>query len=531
MRSTRKTIHQWIYIGGLTLLAIGLPSSVFLMSVSQIILFLNWLAEGNIHTKARRFFQHKAALIFASIYLVHIIALFYSSNWDYGISTLRTRLPIFLLTFVVVSSDPIPNGSKKWILLAFSAAITIVSFFSVHTYLSGAYIDYRELSPFISHIRLSLMVALSVYLLLYLARDAFRDQVFWSRLSFGLAAWHIIYLFLLHSLSGIIVFIAMLLVLAIKTALSRNVLRRRIAITGILLCVASGISLSAFLWQNVTREVQTDLAELDEYSAQGNPYMHDKGRHLRENGHLVYIYIAEEELRDAWNSRSALDFYGHDRRGDPIKDVLYRYMTSMGLRKDVDGLSRLSDSDVEAIEQGVTNVLYTHWPWMLTRLHQTMWELQHYRITGDPSGHTLSQRMAFWQAAWEAIRKKPLMGWGTGDIREAAHYGLQQIDSPLTFERWMKPHNQYLSFAVLFGIPGALWILFAMVYPAKMTDRFRHFPFLAFFVILSISMLNEDTIDTQAGLSFFVFFCNYFLFLKETPVKKPKEQNNGRTGD
>lgn len=516
----RRSIHQWIYIGGLTLLAIGLPSSVFLMSLSQIILFLNWVAEGNYHIKTRRFFYNKAALIFASIYLLHIIALFYSSNWDYGISTLRTRLPIFLLTFVVATSDPIPHGTKKWILLAFSAAITVVSFFSVHIYFSGTYIDYRELSPFISHIRLSLMVALSVFLLLYLARNAFLDQVFWSRLSFVMAAWHLLYLFLLHSLSGILVFIAVLLVLAIKTALSRNVFWRRVAIAGILLCVASGISLSAFLWQNIAREAHTDLTELDEYSAQGNAYMHDNGRHLRENGYLVYIYIAEEELRDAWNRRSALDFYGHDRRGDPLKDVLYRYMTSMGLRKDADGLSKLSDSDVEAVEQGVTNTLYTQWPWVLTRLHQTAWEVQQYRITGDPSGHTLTQRMAFWHAAWEAIREKPLMGWGTGDIREAAQYGLQQIGSPLTFERWMKPHNQYLSFAVLFGIPGALWILFAMVYPAKMTDRFRHFPFLAFFVILSISMLNEDTIDTQAGLSFFVFFFNYFLFLKETPVKK-----------
>ncbi len=51
--------------------------------------------------------------------------------------------------------------------------------------------------------------------------------------------------------------------------------------------------------------------------------------------------------------------------------------------------------------------------------------------------------------------------------------------------------------------------------PPLKNKCYQHFPCIAFFVILTISMLNEDTIDTQAGLSFFVFFYNYFVFLKE----------------
>ncbi len=508
-------MHQWIYFGGLTLLAIGLPSSVFLMSVSQIILFLNWLIEGRFGEKFRRFFDNKAAMVFASIYLVHIVALFYSSNWDYGVSTLRTRLPIFLLTLVVVSSGSLPKGFKRWILLAFSGSITVVSFFSLYVYFAGNFMDYRELSPFVSHIRLSLMVALSVFSLLYLAGRGFRGHRFWQVFSYGLAGYHVFYLVLLHSLSGVAVLLAVIMVLAVRQVLTMPYpWRTALIAAGSLFVIAAGLLL-ALLWSNVTKKEAISPGALEEFSSLDTPYTHNVDNPLRENGYQVYIYLAEEELREAWNRYSELDYDGYNHRGEPVRHVLLRYMSSLGLRKDANDFKELSDRDLQAIEKGIANVRYTTWPWIITRLHQSMWEIQQYRLTGDPAGHSLAQRLEFWKAAWEAIKKKPLLGWGTGDIREASQYGLEQINTSLQFERWMKPHNQYLSFTVLFGIPGALWILFAMVYPARKLNRFSHLPFLAFFVILWISMLNEDTIDTQAGLSFFVFFHNYFLFLKD----------------
>ena len=514
----RQKIHQTIYAGGLALLAIGLPSSVFLMSISQIILFLNWLVEGGYDKKFRRLFSNRAALVFISIYLVHIIALLYSSNFDYGVSTLRTRLPIFLLTLVVVSSDPVPRGYKKWLIMAFAGSVTIVSFFSLHTYVTGNYADYRELSPFISHIRLSLMVALSVFLMAYAAKYYFKDDVGWSRTAWLLAGWHVVYLLMLHSLSGILVFGAACLVLFLQGLAFAEPKKRMWAVTALVAIALAFSFMVGFLWHNVTMREEVNAENLESHTEQGNPYEHRPELIFSENGHLVYLYVAEKEIRKAWNQVSRHDFDGLNQRGEPVKQTLLRYMTSMGLRKDAEGFSELTQDDIRAVEEGIANVQYTRWPWPLVRLHQSFWEINNYRITQNAQGHTLSQRIEFWRAAVEAISKKPLHGWGTGDIREASQYGLEKINSTLEFERWMKPHNQYLSFTVLFGIPGMLWILFAMVYPAKRLDKFRHVPFLAFFVILWVSMLNEDTIDTQAGLSFFVFFYNYFLFLRESPA-------------
>ncbi|TVR41374.1 MAG: O-antigen ligase domain-containing protein [Bacteroidia bacterium] len=513
--SKRRTVHRWIYFGGLVLLAIGLPSSVFLMSISQIILFLNWLAEAQFREKFRRFFDNRAALIFTSIYLVHVLALFYSSNWDYGVSTLRTRLPIFLLTLIVVSSEPLPKQSKKWLPLAFAGAITVVSLFSIRIYLSGDFNDYRELSPFVSHIRLSLMVVLSVFLMLYSAKRTFAHHKSMSLLCYGLAAWHTAYLLMLYSLSGLLVFAAVVAVLTATSILSLPRKWRLAFFSAGLVLFVFGIVFLLSLWGNVTKIRDKDITHLEQYSTLGTPYTHNPGASFRENGYLVYIYIAEEELREKWNRSSELDYDGYNRRGEPVKHVLFRYMASMGLRKDASGFAQLSERDIEAVEEGITNIRYTQWPWIVTRVHQTLWELHQYRIARNPSGHSFAMRLEFWQAALKAIEKKPFLGWGTGDIREASFYGLEKINSSLIFERWMKPHNQYLSFAILFGIPGMLWIIFAMVYPPLKNHCHRNSPCVAFFVILAISMLNEDTIDTQAGLSFFVFFYNYFVFLRE----------------
>lgn len=126
-------------------------------------------------------------------------------------------------------------------------------------------------------------------------------------------------------------------------------------------------------------------------------------------------------------------------------------MASKGLRKDREGFMSMTDDDIRAVEKGTTNYLYNDWPNFLIRVHTTFWEIYWYRQTGNPTGHTLSQRLELWKAARAAIKHRPLFGWGTGDVFIAVEYGLDTIDSQLENTR-MKPHNQYLLYLVLFGL-------------------------------------------------------------------------------
>ncbi len=515
VRYGKANLHEWIYVAGLTLLAISLPVSVFFMSLSQFILVINWLIEGHFRMKWERIRQHKGVPIFLSIYLVYLLGMLYSTDFSDGFSTLRSRLPILMLTLVVVSSNPLPRQRWLAVLLAFSASITVVSLISIYIWLAGNYNDPRELSPFISHIRMGLMVAMSVCLLIWFAR---RESL---RILYLVSGWHIIYLYILHSLTGLIALGAVALAMVLADVYRLRPLWRAAAYTLLVVFFAITFLLTLFLWRNITWQHETELDRLETFTAGGTRYLHDKQATHRENGHLVYIYIAEDELKKAWPRVSRLDFEGQTTSGDELRLVLYRYLTSKGLRKDAKGLYALDQKDILAVEQGITNVLYREWPWFVVRLHQTMWELHVYDQERNPAGHSLTQRLEFWRAAYTAVKFKPLIGWGTGDLRKASAFGLEAIDSPLEFERWMKPHNQYLSFMVKFGLIGGLWVILAMILPVIRQKAWNNRILIAFLIILFISMIHEDTLDTQAGFTFFIFFFNMLLFA-EVKNSKPK---------
>ena len=547
-RLDREQFHNGVYVGGLALIAATLPVSVYFMSVAQLLIAGNWILQGRFPEKLRRYLANKPALVFSSVYLLYVIGFFYSSDASFAISTLKSKLPLFSLVFLIASSPPLAHGVKKWLLLVFSASITALSLISVGLLLFGDVSDYRELSPFVSHIRVGLMTALSVVVLVWLALRKESERLFDARLAVGaglgggqgeiglpwagmpgsargwrialmaLATWHLVYLFMLQSLSGIIALFAVLVILGLRAIVSGNTFQRIFsAIALSLLALLVGGSLY-WGWTQVTLDHREDLDRLESHTVAGNPYEHDTSSSFRENGYLVYVYIAPEELKQAWEDRSELDFMGLDHRGQELRYTLFRFMTSRGLRKDAAGLAQLSGEEIQAVEDGVANVNYLHWPGLLIRIHQTFWEISEFRREGKPEGHSLSQRVEYWKAATEAIGKRPWVGWGTGDYLLAMQYGFERIESRLEFRSHMKPHNQYLSMLVLFGFVGLSWFLFAVFYPAYRLGGFHYLPFLAFFVIFMVSLFIDDTMETQAGLTFFVFFYNFFLFLRERSV-------------
>ena len=94
--------------------------------------------------------------------------------------------------------------------------------------------------------------------------------------------------------------------------------------------------------------------ELPKYSPNGEKYLHDTNNNTLENGFYLWRNIAEMELVTAWNKASNIPFYAFDKRGQEIKYTIYRYMTSMGLRKDANSFSQLSGEDIIRIENGET---------------------------------------------------------------------------------------------------------------------------------------------------------------------------------
>jgi hypothetical protein len=76
-----------------------------------------------------------------------------------------------------------------------------------------------------------------------------------------------------------------------------------------------------------------------------------------------------------------------------------------------------------------------------------------------------------------------------------------------------------LEFAVTFGVIGFIWFLIALFYPVFKLKIFD-FLYIAFFIIAFLSMFTEDTLESQAGISFFVFFTAFFLFCRQKTIDK-----------
>ncbi len=514
-------VHQWVYFVSLCILVAAMPTSRFVMSLIQIIMGINWLLEGNYKEKSRRFFRSKPALFFSLLYLLHVVGLLWSQDLAYGIgSDLKNKLPMLTLTFLVVSSRPISDIKARILLYVFFAAVLVTSFIGFHIFITGNYVNFRHIAPFVSHLYLGMMIVMTMFTLPWLTHKTTRDK----RLVYGsylVSLWLFVFLVIMRSFTGFLCLSGVILFFLLRQIYFKKKVWSRVGYLLVLAALAVlFMSIPVYMYHKVSKEIPPGNYGDDLQTSLGNPYQHFPDNTMRENGHYVYYFIAEGELREAWNQRSNYDFDGEDLNGNQLKSTLYRYMSSMGLRKDREALMTLTREDIKAVEKGVANYLYTQWPGLLSRVHQTVWELYWYKTYGDPTGHTFTQRLELWRGSWVAFMEKPWLGWGTGDIYIAVHFGLEAIDSPME-NYHMKPHNQYLLFLLTLGLVGSL-LLYGFYYRyAQITGAFYYLPFNVFLVIMAVSMLGNNPIDAQAGQTFFSFFTLYFGIICQ-PLGKDK---------
>ncbi len=506
----RRTLHDYVYFAGLCLLVMSLPNSRWMMSVSQIILGVNWLLEGGYQEKLKRFINNRAAWYFSGIFFIHVIGLLWSSDLEHAIlDDLKDKLPTLTLTFLIVSSKPLSSKRIFVLLWLFSITVIITSIIGLIVYHHSGLLDPRKAMPFVSHVYFSMMVVFVAVLLPWLTHRA-TNNLWYLMLSYLAVSWLVTYIFILSAVTGILCLAAVIAFLIIRELLyNRHAVVRLTAAALLLFAIAGSMALLVSMHENVNMIIPHEPNAMNEKTSLGNPYVHYTNNQLRENGHLVYYFIAEEELRDAWNERSSLEYEGQDKTGQVLKSTLFRYMASLGLKKDREGISVLNDDDIKAIERGVPNHLYTQWPTTFVRIHQTLWEIHQYRTTGNPSGYTFAQRLELWKGSYVAFKKKPLFGWGTGDIFIAVDYGLDQINSKMENYR-MKPHNQYILFLLTLGVVGSLAMYGLYYLYIKKTKAYKHLPFNVFLVILLVSMIGNNPIDAQTGQTFFCFATLFF---------------------
>jgi len=513
MQSKRKIIHRKIYIGLLILLVIAMPFSEFLMSSAQIFLAANFFAEGKLLKKLRILKERKSILAFVSIMIIHAIWIFNSANIDYAIHDIRIKLPLIVLPIIIGTSELLSKKELKLILLFFISSVFTASIYSVFVYLGFTHhqiVDYRGISVFISHIRFSLMVSLSIFIVAYYYNEI---KSKYKYLILLLIPWFIIYLFILHSLTGLLIFaITSMLMLIRYVFLNTNKFVKISTVSVIILSI-----IISLLWLNNSFKKynnidKVDYTKLDIYTANGNEYNHDPALKQTENGHYVYVNRCEKELRKEWNSISKIKYDSLDLHGNSIKYTLMRYLTSLDLRKDSTGVHLLSETDVKQIEKGIPNYIYQNKFSLYALFYKTMWELDKYKNTKNSNKNSLAQRIEYFNAGKNIFTSNIWFGVGTGDVQDEFNNYYEKTNSVLTEKYRLRAHNQFLTLLLTFGIIGFTLISLAFIFPIIYEKKLELGMLIIVLVINFLSWLNEDSIETQPGATFFTFFVVLYIF-------------------
>jgi hypothetical protein len=512
-------LHPWLHFTGLAMIAAGLPFSVFLMSFGQFWIIGNWILEARFN-RINRFSIHREALLLTGLVLIYLPGIFYSDQLSDALKMVRINLPFFVLPFILSQRGPL---ERQWyfnllriFLLSVAAATAACLLVGLPRWLNGSFSDIRQISIFISHIRFSLLISFSVLLIswLLLFKPTPMRSVERGCWLF-VALFLVVFLFILQSLTGLFVLAAIGIVWGFYLVWKRLSYRMAFIITAVPVAAIMLAIISGYIsYQQYFTPSEIYNTPLPERTRLGNTYSHHKG--TIENGYFIETFICDKELADTWVNRSSIPLRGFDRKGNNLYTTLIRYLNSKGLPKDAWGVSQLSDKDIAFVEQGLANVKYTGLWGVRMRFYQLLWEVNHYRQGHrDASGHTFRMKLEFWRISLKIIKQHPLTGVGIGDVPDAFRKAYQLENSWLGKEWWMTSHNQYLYIAVAAGIPGLIIFLLFLLGPVFSDKRIRSYPpFIVFIIIALISMFTEDTLTTQAGVTFVVFFYSVFLFLR-----------------
>ena len=492
-------------------MAAALPLSMFLMSISTILLILNWLAWGNPLRRVKQFLGNPSAWVFFLLFLFHIIGGLYSTDMEFYWEDLRMKVPLAAYPLVLGSTPAL--SQKQWaitwkIFLSALVGSTLVSL-SIHLGIYQVDVEsFRDLSPFISHVRLSLLICVGIsFLFLQFLKPS--EKLLSKLFHLILISWFVYVLNLLESLTGFLI-LGVLSLITIGWLIFR--VRHwliRYCLFALLIVLPIGLVGNFIAQYFSSKEVWTS-PNLEQNTPSGHPYIHDDHIRDTENGHYIFQYICWPELHNEWAKRSALSLDSLQASGYKVGAGLIRYMASKNLRKDSAGLWRLTDEDIKAIERGETNYKYQSGT-IRHRIYNSLREFDGY-LNGHVNGSSLAQHIEYQRTGWRIFTQQPWFGVGTGDLKIAFDRQYEIDRSSLEPEFRLRAHNQYLSILIAFGIVGGLLFLFTIFFPVFWSKQYNNPYLLAFLLIALISFFSEDTLESQAGVSFFIFFYGLFVW-------------------
>ena len=539
----------YFYLAGLILIGIFLPTSKFGLSVSQFYLIALWFLLGldmrainkmfpekpfinriisriavsfkgiwhNIKTRFNDFIHNKIAVVMVSMYLLHFIGLIYTSDFQYAFKDLRIKLPILVFPLILSSMKPLNKKQFDAVIWFFIGSVFFVTVLGAIKFFRRDFVDVRELSVFVSHIRVSLCMVFSIFILGYYLIKRNYSIIVKIAIVF-LITWFLWQITIWESFISVLIIAALCVVLALYFIFkSKNIVVKVSTLVVVAILASLMIYVPYRIISDYNNPDEVVVEQLDTHTKLGNEYVFDTITFGIEDGRYIGLYISKAEMLDTWNKRSELKITNEYDEG---YHRLVRYLTSKDLRKDAEGVNQLLESDVTNIENGIANYNYIENPGIKTRIMKIMVAYNNYSVNGDANGSSVFQRIEFIKASLGIIKDNVVFGVGTGDIVDAFADYYEETNSKLRPEYRFRSHNQYLAITVAFGVVGLLWFLFSMFYPYFSDKKNRNYIYFVFLFIIALSMFTEDPIETQIGVTLFAFFNSFLVFCRDEKEEK-----------
>ncbi|AEA43402.1 O-antigen ligase family protein [Fluviicola taffensis] len=507
---TGKPVHYYIQLIAMMGIAAGLPFSKIPLSIGTMLLGLNVILLWDWKNVLKSWFSNKWLWLLLGYLVLEAISFFWSENKHEAWDMLRREIPLYAIPLCIVAIPLKSFNHYKWVAIAFLSAVFLFSFINIGTYFhwwgNKVYDDIRSLSLFISHLRFAMMIVLSIVFC----------AAWWIRkfpyrwISLLLAAWFLFYINVSQigmgflTLSGVVFTMFYFKVKSIQLIWLKRVFILSFGGLVLFVCVFLYVKL-----QPIAHKIELNSEDYGSRTPNGNLYGFDAPKNMNwENGYPVYYFVSDEELDSEWSKVSKINYRdGTDSKGNPIRNILWRYMTSKGLRKDSVDFQKMTKEDIRNVERGFASL----------EMAKGGISAQLYRMRGqlndseDPNGKSLLEKVESLKAGLTIIKEHPICGVGVGDLEKSFQGAYQKNQTKLTIENQHLTHNQYFTTWISAGI-GCFIVFISLWFIQFATAlKINAFEWTGFLVITMLSFLVEDTLQTQTGIAFVGFFFAFFI--------------------
>ena len=420
-----------IQLAGLLVTTASLPWSPFGTSLGMGLLALSWIVA--VATKSTIKPESKLlAIALIACFAWCSLGLLWSENIFEGLAAVKIKLPLLI---VPLSLFYVKRGLLT-IKIAVKTLIISTLFAAIAGLIYGGFIEPGNYSPYISHIRMGLLLALCLGLSILEVKRVFylesEDEITNAHLEysairngigripivgnwFGIAFYlglsilerkrcfsilfgGVAFASVWHTQSVTGVGMIAFALFYTPVALAWPMYRAQTTLTALVTFIITGGIILFSMMPN------TDSRELETHTPWGNEYTHYPERHLEENGHKVYINLAIDEMRPEWNNVSIVPFDSLDAYGFPLKSTLIRYLTSQGKPKNGAQIASLSTEDISNIESGHTSVRISTHSGLSLRMDELKFELGNYLDGGNPNGNSVTMRLESFIAGTHVLK-------------------------------------------------------------------------------------------------------------------------------